>query len=237
MAEQQRAVSVDGVLSPWGCHDVRDRAIWELRYPPAVIVLVAGIPGAGKTTLLQRLFATTGAEIGPVCTGEGVVVLDSQQCRNWWQRWVGWLPCRLWRPVVHLSYYRRVRAALTTTGPIVVHDCGTRRWVRRLLRRRVLRGGTALHVLLLDTPPAVALAGQHRRGRRVSARAFATHCRRWRQQLETGPPGLVTGAASAVLLDRAAAERLRAIRFTASPSVADTSGTAAWRCAVPNWPV
>lgn len=217
ISERDSAVPVGGVLAPCGSDDLRDRAVRELCYPPVAIVLVAGIPGAGKTTLLHRLFATTGRETSPVRTGAGVVVLDSEQCRNWWRRWLRWLPYRVWRPLVHLTHYLRVRAALRTDAAIVVHDCGTRRWIPRLLHRRVQRGGTALHVLLLDTPPAVALAGQHRRGRPVNARAFATHCRRWRQQTATDSSGLLAGSGSAVLLDRASASRLRAIRFTAGP--------------------
>lgn len=217
ISKRESAVPVDGVLAPCGLDDLHDGGVCELRYPAAAIVLVAGIPGAGKTTLLHRLFAITGRETHPVRTGEGVVVLDSEQSRNWWRRWVWWLPYRLWRPVVHLTHYLRVRAALHTDAALVVHDCGTRRWIRRLLLRRARRGGTALHLVLLDTPPAVALAGQHRRGRPVTARAFATHCRRWRQLTATDSTGLLAGAVSAVRLDRASANRLRAIRFTASP--------------------
>jgi hypothetical protein len=53
--------------------------------------------------------------------------------------------------------------------------------------------------------------------RLVRATAFAAHCPRWQRRTATGPAGLIPGAASAVILDRATADRLQAIRLHAGP--------------------
>ncbi|GAA3454648.1 ATP-binding protein [Dactylosporangium matsuzakiense] len=169
----------------------------ELRYDRDVVLVVAGIPGAGKTTLLRRLFPDG---------GDGVRVLDSDHTRTWWRRYLGRLPYRYWRPVVHLTHYARLVRAMRTPGPIVVHECATRPWARRLIFRAARR---PVHLLLLDVSPAEALAGQVARNRRVRPSAFATHCRNWQQVLRRPHPQ----AATVTVMDRAQAARLEAIRF------------------------
>ena len=71
-----------------------------LRLPPAALLVVAGVPGAGKTTLLSRVDAP------------GSLVLDPEPIRARFQRLLGPLPYRLWRPLVHAEHGLRVLLAL-----------------------------------------------------------------------------------------------------------------------------
>jgi hypothetical protein len=201
------------VVTPWGSQDLRGHPVTRLHYPPNSIVVLAGIPGAGKSTLLHRLFGTTGAETRPVCTAGGVVVLDSEQARNHIGRRLRRLPYPLWRPLAHLLQYARISAALHSGAPLLVHDCGTRFWVPRLLRHASARRRVQLHVILLDVDPTVARAAQRQRNRLVRVAAFAAHCRRWQRRTATDPAGLIPGASSAVVLDRATAEQIQAIHL------------------------
>src|SRR5689334_20691738 len=112
-----------------------------LTYERDAVLVVAGIPGAGKTTLLRRLFPG----------GGDVLVLDSDQTRSFWRRYFKQVPYRYWRPVVHVTHYARLIRALRGPGPIVVHECATRPWARRLIFRTARR---PVHLLLLDVSPA-----------------------------------------------------------------------------------
>jgi len=179
----------------------------ELRYAVDAVVLLAGIPGAGKSTLLRRLF-----------TGEGPVrVFDSERIRNRWMPVLGVLPYAWWRPFVHLVYYVTVLSGMRRGGgPMVVHDCATRPWVRQLLGRRARLGGRPVHLILLDIPGDVARGGQRARGRVVRSGSMATHCRRWPEVLAKAaddPGHVVPGAASALVLTRAEADKLTGIAF------------------------
>jgi hypothetical protein len=174
-------------------------------------VVLGGIPGAGKSTLLHRMFGTTGAETQPMRNHDGVLVLDSEQARNHVRRRLQPLPYSLWRPLAHLLQHTRIRTAIRSGAPLVVHDCGTRFWVPWLLRRAAVRRRVELHVILLDVTPAVARAAQLDRNRLVRAGAFAAHCRSWRRRTAADPAGLIPGAASAVVLDRTTADQLQAI--------------------------
>ncbi|TCC55319.1 hypothetical protein E0H73_35910 [Kribbella pittospori] len=176
----------------------------ELTYPNDSVVVLAGIPGAGKSTLLDRLF--------PEDTDR---VYDSGRLRDRWLPVLGVLPYPWWRPLLHLTYYAIVLNAMRT-GPLLVHDCATRPWVRRLIGWRARQTGRTVHLLLLDVPDDIARNGQQARGRVVRKGSMATHCRRWPQLLDQAvadPTEVIPGAASAVVLDRDQANRLEAISF------------------------
>jgi hypothetical protein len=182
-----------------------------LRLPPAALLVVAGVPGAGKTTLLSRIDAP------------GSLVLDPEPIRARYQRRLGRVPYRLWRPLVHAEHALRVLAALPGPSGLIVHDTGTRGWRRRLLVGLARRCGRSGHLLLLDVSAEAALEGQRRRRRALRGTAFATHWRNWRRlraelfapadpgglQVQDDPGGLrAEGWASIRLLDRPAANRL-----------------------------
>jgi predicted kinase len=179
----------------------------ELQYSADSVVVVAGVPGAGKSTLLRRLFPTEGA----------VRVFDSERIRNRWMPVLGVLPYAWWRPLVHLTHYASVLKAMRSSeGPLVVHDCATRPWVRQLLGWRAKRAGLPVHLVLLDVPGDVARDGQWVRGRVVRAGSMATHCRRWPELLKKAaddPGHVVPGALSAVVLSRGRANQLDRISF------------------------
>ncbi|MEV6653266.1 AAA family ATPase [Streptomyces sp. NPDC051219] len=165
------------------------------------VVVVSGLPGSGKSTLIKRTAATRS--------------IDSQDVRERWEdRMPGRLPYAVYRPLVRIAHYSGLWGALRSGESVVVHDCGTQAWVRRLLAREARRRGRALHVLLLDVTPEVALEGQAERGRGVSGYAFARHRRAVGRLVRDAEKGrLPAGCTSAVLLDRSAAGALRRIGF------------------------
>jgi hypothetical protein len=186
-----------------------------LRLPAAALLVVAGVPGAGKTTLLSRIHAP------------GSLVLDPEPIRARYQRRLGRVPYRLWRPLVHAEHVLRVLAALPGRSGLIVHDTGTRGWRRRLLVGLARRCGRSGHLLLLDVSAEAALEGQRRRRRALRSAAFAAHWRNWRQlraelfapaagsalQLPGDPDADASGLraegwASVRLLDRPSANRL-----------------------------
>jgi hypothetical protein len=204
----------------------RDPAV--LRLPPAALLVVAGVPGAGKTTLLTRIDAP------------GSLVLDPEPIRARLARWLGLVPYRLWRPLVHAEHIARVLLALPGGSGLIVHDTGTRGWRRWLLARLARCVGRGGHLLLLDVTAEAALEGQRERRRTLGPAAFAAHWRRWRRLRgglagpagpgTTGPgaaapdpagsgaagPGLAAeGWASVHLLDRSAADRLGRVEIPA----------------------
>jgi hypothetical protein len=190
-----------------------------LRLPPAALLVVAGVPGAGKTTLLSRVDAP------------GSLVLDPEPVRDRYQRWLGRVPYRLWRPLVHAEHFARVLLALPGRTGLIVHDTGTRGWRRRLLAGLARACGRSGHLLLLDVTAEAALEGQRRRRRALRRSAFATHWRNFRQLRaelpapDPGAPGAIRdelvrpgadpaglageGWTSVRLLARPAADRLR----------------------------
>ncbi|MEU8221361.1 AAA family ATPase [Kribbella sp. NPDC048915] len=179
----------------------------ELRYTADAVVLLAGIPGAGKTTFLRRVFAGD----------RSVRVLDSAQLRERWMPVLGVLPYSVWRPLVHFVYYVTLLAAMRPgRGPLVIHDCGTRSWVRQLIGRRARQAGLPLHLILLDVPADVARSGQQARGREVGPNIMATHCRRWPDVVSRAsidPSSAVPGAHSALVLTRPEADEVERIVF------------------------
>ncbi|WP_405497845.1 AAA family ATPase [Streptomyces sp. NBC_00096] len=172
-----------------------------LRFADGDIVVVSGLPGGGKSTLIRR-----------AADGGGI---DSQDARERWERRMpAALPYAVYRPAVRIAHYWGLWRVLRSGAPAVVHDCGTQSWVRALLARAARRRGRALHLVLLDTTPEEARAGQAARGRGVSAYAFARHrgaVARLLREAESGRPP--AGCASVTLLDRPAASRLTEIGF------------------------
>ncbi len=164
-------------------------------------MVVSGLPGSGKSTLIARAVA------GPR--------IDSQDSRDRWAlRMPRFLPYAVYRPLVRIAHYAGLWRELRSGASVVVHDCGTRAWVRHWLAREAARRGRDLHLLLLDVRPEVARAGQRERGRGVSRYAFAHHCRAVGRLIRDAERGRVpAGCASLVLLDRDAASRLRGVGF------------------------
>ncbi|WP_422397089.1 AAA family ATPase [Streptomyces gobiensis] len=176
----------------------------NLAFQEGDLVVVSGLPGSGKSTLIERAVA--------------VSRIDSQDSRDRWAlRMPRFLPYAVYRPLVRLAHYAGLWRELRSGGSVVVHDCGTRAWVRRWLAREAARRGRGLHLLLLDVRPEAALAGQRERGRGVSRYAFAHHCRAVGRLVRDAERGRVpVGCVSVVLLDRGAASRLRAVGFETS---------------------
>jgi AAA domain-containing protein len=180
----------------------------ELRYSKDAIVVLAGIPGAGKSTLLRRLF--------PDGAYGDVRVLDSGDVRERWMPVLGVIPYSWWRPLVHLTHYVQVLRAMRGDGPLLIHDCATRPWARRLIGWRARRSARPVHLILLDVSGFLARDGQQARGRVVRSGSMATHCRRWPQLLTEAvndPAHLVPGALSAIILTRRQANNMDKITF------------------------
>ncbi|MEU5448355.1 MULTISPECIES: AAA family ATPase [Streptomyces] len=184
--------------------DLRGRADagpGTLHFAAGDLVVVSGLPGGGKSTLIRR-----------TVTGHAV---DSQDTRDRWTAALPpLLPYAVYRPLVRAAHYLGLRTLLRSGASVVVHDCGTQSWVRRWLARHAARRGRALHLVLLDVDPRTARQGQRERGRGVSGYAFARHRRavaRLLRDTERGRPP--AGCATAVLLDREAADALHRISF------------------------
>ncbi|MGW0931602.1 AAA family ATPase [Streptomyces sp. NPDC002644] len=176
----------------------------RLVFGPRDVVVVTGLPGSGKSTMMRRT-------VGP-----DAVRIDSQDTRDRWDaRMPQALPYAVYRPLVRLDHYAGLRRALRGTVPVVVHDCGTQRWVRSWLGRAARRRGGTLRLVLLDVTPAEALQGQRARGRGVSRYAFARHRKAVGQLLAdvVARGRLPRDCGSAVLLDRTAARVLDGIGF------------------------
>lgn len=194
-------------ITPRGTVDLRggtDAGI-RLSYPRDAIVVIAGLPGSGKSTLL-RAWAPAAAVLDPRATrADCEAALPS------------WLPYALYRPLARLHHMRRIRTAMRGPDPLLIHDCGTRTWLRRWLTRSAGRAGRPAHMVLLDVGSREALSGQHARRRLTSPRVFATHERGLTSLLsgigETAPPG-APGFTSVVLLDRRLRDTSPRARFT-----------------------
>lgn len=206
------------VVTPRRVHDLRGDTVCELRYPATAAVIFSGVPGAGKSTALRKLFGLTPESMTPTVSRHGAVLLDSQHSRNWWQRRLTRVPYPLLLPIVHLTHYLRIRRALhRADGPVVIHDCGTRQWVRRLVAAWARTGGRTVHLVMIDAPAAHALAGQVSRGREVGRISFRLHYLRWQRLVDRAAAGVKPHPApeSVVILDRAAVRELRAVSFAA----------------------
>ncbi|MGW4806702.1 AAA family ATPase [Kitasatospora sp. NPDC004272] len=191
---------------PRGVTDLRGRAGGPLvlHYGPRAVVVVGGVPGSGKSTLLRRWDAPA-------------TLIDPRTTRLACQARVpAAVPYPLYRPAVRLLHLLRTRAAFRRPGPLLVHDCGSRWWMRRALAHWARRGGRELHVVLLAVRPAEALAGQHARARTAAPRTFRLHVRRTARLLaglERRGRAAFPGARTVLLADAASRERLTGIRF------------------------
>ncbi|PZG32862.1 hypothetical protein C1I98_29230 [Spongiactinospora gelatinilytica] len=196
----------------------------ELSYPAGSLVMLTGLPGAGKSTLLRRLYGIRGDETRPVA-GDGVLVIDTYQARNWWSRYLSPLPPRVQTPFVHATHVWRIAKAVSGGRSVVAHSRGT--WPHILYGFAWLahRYGAQMHLVMLDVEPRVAWAGQHTRGRVVTAATFVRHCRRWRVLVRQARTGRVANADGVTVLSRPDADRVHAIRFgRPGPVPAETVG-------------
>ncbi|MEV6977267.1 AAA family ATPase [Kitasatospora sp. NPDC093806] len=219
-----RSVIVDGPgaelvgTEPRGLVDLRGAAgeSFTVRYPADAVVVVSGLPGSGKSTLLRRWSARAprAATVDPRAVHEACAAVMPDR-----------LPYAVYRPWARLEYFRLLRRSVRRGGPLLVHDCGSRAWMRRWLAREAARQGRELHVVLLDVGADTALAGQRARGRWAPRRAFARHRRGLDRLLgaltEHAGGGAVTPvpeAVSVLLLDGLSRSRAEAARFGPGPS-------------------
>ncbi|MEE1783716.1 AAA family ATPase [Streptomyces sp. SP17BM10] len=200
--------TTDGTrVAPRGVVDLRgvDGTGFGVRYPAGAVVVVSGLPGAGKSTLLRRW---SGAGAVPVVDPRAV----HEACEAVMP---AWLPYAVYRPWARLRHALLLRTSVRRGGPLLVHDCGSRAWMRRWLAREAGRRGRELHLVLLDVGAAAALDGQRARGRHASARVFARHragLARLSAALDHGDP-VVPEAASVLLLDAVSRSRAVDVRF------------------------
>ncbi|MEU1420729.1 AAA family ATPase [Kitasatospora sp. NPDC005751] len=200
-------------MEPRGLVDLRgaDGESFTVRYPPGAVVVVSGLPGSGKSTLLRRWSDRSGAAatVDPRAVHEACAAVMPAA-----------LPYAVYRPWARIEHFRLLRASVRRGGPLLVHDCGSRAWMRRWLSGVAARQGRELHLVLLDVGAVTALAGQRERGRWAPRRAFARHRRGLDRLLAAftrhaaGAAGTPTPeAASVLLLDRVSRERAEAVRF------------------------
>lgn len=178
-----------------------------LALPARAVLVVAGLPGAGKTTFIRRVWMD-----------RAVRVLDSQDVHDRYRRWLGTARgYPLYRPLVHGEHYVRIVAALLGGGPLVVHETGTRPWVRRAIACLASARGRTAHLLFIDVTPEAAGDGQRRRGRPVDPRVMARHLARWAHlhgRLAAGDDSIGReGYASCIVCTREQADIIRSISF------------------------
>ncbi len=174
----------------------------QLTYPPDAVVVVAGVPGAGKTTLIRRAVDPAAARI-----------VDTEDRR---EAGHARSSSRL-----YAGHYARILAALAGRRaggrPIVVHSRGTRGVLRRTIAYLAALRGRPAHLILLDVARETAEAAQRGRGRTVSRREMSRQVSRWRRLVtDRAQDRLVReGWASVLVLDRAQAAEVGALRFPA----------------------
>ncbi|MFC9328524.1 AAA family ATPase [Kitasatospora sp. NPDC057015] len=179
-------------------------------YPPDAVVVISGLPGSGKSTLLRR-WSTEAPVIDPRDVHLACEAVMPAR-----------IPYAAYRPWARVLLFLRLTGALRRGGPLLVHDCGSRPWLRRWLAAGAARYGRELHLVLLDLSPAEALAGQRARGRWASPRVFARHRRGLERLLRSLPaddgsrpapgpvPPALAEATSVLLLDRSSREHASA---------------------------
>ncbi|MFI5808525.1 AAA family ATPase [Streptomyces sp. NPDC051561] len=193
-------------IGPQGILDFRGTPgsdIW-LSYPCNATVVVAGLPGSGKSTLLHRW--------SPAAT-----IIDPRATRTAHEaRMPSWLPYAVYRPWTRLQHMRWTHRAIRRPGPLLIHDCGSRAWMRRWLARSTQHAARPLHMVILDVGPQEALSGQQARQRFASQRVFSVHQRGLMKLLsDLDRTGLLAdlGLTSMVLFDRDSRERAAQVRF------------------------
>ena len=165
---------------------------------PALVV-IGGLPGSGKTTLLRQVLDR---EV------PGVTGVDSEHVA---ERLAGaGVPYRLLRPLVHAVHRVAVLRALAGPDPVVVlTDPWTSTAWRAVVLRAAHRAGRAVRVVLLDTTPEEAAAGQRERGRAISSRRMHGHATRWtRLQQARAEAAGPEGPDDVLVVDREEARRL-----------------------------
>ncbi|WPB95683.1 AAA family ATPase [Streptomyces malaysiensis] len=204
-------------LRPKGLVDLRGHTAPPavLVYPADAVVVVSGLPGSGKSTLMERW-----SRVAPAIDPRAVHLACEALMPDW-------LPYGVYRPWARLRHFQWLRRQMRRMSPLLVHDCGSRPWLRRWLARAAGRQRREVHVVLLDVGADEALAGQRARGRCARPRVFARHQRGLDRLLAAVPapdaacpgtavrpvPAPLAEAASIVLLDRVSRQHVAAARF------------------------
>ncbi|MCC3773750.1 AAA family ATPase [Streptomyces sp. UNOB3_S3] len=209
------SATVATATTPHGLTDLRGQEgpPLTLSYPAGTVLVVSGLPGSGKSTLLRRLSAsTTAPAVDPRTAHEACEAVMP-----------AWLPYAVYRPWARAKHFRWLRAEVRGGRPFLVHDCGSRAWMRRWLAREAARQGHELHLILLDVTASEALAGQEARGRWAPRRVFDRHRRGLDRLLGGLSGGSLPEAASVVLLDRVSRERVAAVEFAMNTTAMNTT--------------
>jgi hypothetical protein len=182
------------------------------------MVIVAGLPGSGKSTMLRRW-------------AEAAVIVDPRTTRAAHEALMpSWLPYAVYRPWVRLRHMRWTAREIRRTRPLLVHDCGSRAWLRHWFARQARRAGRPLHMVVIDVGPQEALSGQRARRRLTSRRVFSTHRRglaKLLDHIEQGRAGEDLGLSSMVLFDRESRQHAARVRFCAPSGLPRAQGDAA----------
>lgn len=207
-------------LCPQGLVDLRDTAAIPdtLVYPAGSVVIISGLPGSGKSTALSH-WSAVAAVVDPRTSHLACARLMP-----------AWLPYAAYRPWARLRHFRSLRHAVHSGREVLVHDCGSRPWIRRHLARILHAQGRELHLVLLDIGPVDALAGQCARGRWTARRVFDRHCRGLAQLMSAlAAIGMsaVPEASSVLLFDRTSRTHLPHLRFT-SETARRTAARSDW---------
>ncbi len=158
-----------------------------LRYPPGSLVVIAGPPGAGKSTLAAR-----------VVDGQRVPVIDPDDMRA--ALGAGW-------DEALATWHADLASALAAGSGAVAVTTALRQ------TKAAAAAGVPAHLMLLDADPETCRAGRAAQGdARVSDELFEHLLREWAAFRRTlGAASDADPFASATILDRPAADRLRRI--------------------------
>ena len=172
----------------------------RLSLPEQAMLVIAGVPGAGKTTLIRQAVDRS-----------HVRVIDTDD-RRAHAAATGERPPRL----LYLDHYRRIAAALSQPGPVVVHTRGTHRVLRLLLLALARHAHRPAHLLLLHADRHEAERGQQARGRVIDEGQMQRQVERWEGVLDRASEhGRLPGErwSSVCVLTRTEAAALQEIRF------------------------
>ncbi|MGO9490444.1 MAG: AAA family ATPase [Solirubrobacteraceae bacterium] len=159
----------------------------------SVVVLIVGIPGAGKSTLINR--AASAAEW---------TVLDPDRFRRQ-------LRPRLQRlPIPYPLFVLATIVAIARDAHVVIESRGSNAWLRRLVAVCARIRGREAALVLLDAPPADAMAGQVGRGRVAPVGVRRWNAVAWRRLMDAASSGALAreGWSEVVVLDRAQASKV-----------------------------